>query len=266
MFSSEGMARPRRPLPVESSSAFPTISDRGLSSRASRARPCASWRLRVAASFDFRGLGHVEFKWDSRDGEFKFLEVNPRTSVCSLHPLACGANFPWLAYLESTGQPSSGTDLEYRAGVVWVIPEVRLLRMRRVRMPRQAPSWWPWARCYTQAVLSPARPPAGSVPVSEGDCPGHAPVHDGGESARLENARRGEAWRRPAIGPREFEATRAQRARFGTGSGRAGRALPMSVMLVVRLQHEWRSIRLGQVTFQHQPMFAKKKPGGVIGG
>lgn len=110
--------------------------------------------LRVAASFDFRGLGHVEFKWDSRDGEFKFLEVNPRTSVCSLHPLACGANFPWLAYLESTGQPSSGTDLEYRAGVVWVIPEVRLLRMRRVRMPRQAPSRWPWARCYTQAVLS----------------------------------------------------------------------------------------------------------------
>lgn len=110
--------------------------------------------LRVATSFGFRGLGHVEFKWDSRDGEFKFLEVNPRTSVSSLHPLACGTNFPWLAYLESTGRPPPGPPLEYQAGVVWVIPEVRLLRMRRVSMPREAPSRWPWARRYTQAVLS----------------------------------------------------------------------------------------------------------------
>jgi predicted ATP-grasp superfamily ATP-dependent carboligase len=114
--------------------------------------------LRVAASFAFRGLGHVEFKWDARDGEFKFLEVNPRTSVCSLHPLACGTNFPWLAYLDSTGQPPPAPAPAYPAGVVWVIPEVRLLRMRRVRMPRQAPSRWPWARRYTQAVLSPRDP------------------------------------------------------------------------------------------------------------
>ena len=110
--------------------------------------------LRVAATFGFRGLGHVEFKWDPRDSEFKFLEVNPRTSVCSLHPLVCGMNFPWLAYLESTGQPLPGSLPEYQVGLVWVIPEVRLLRMRRVGMPREAPSRWPWARRYTQAVLS----------------------------------------------------------------------------------------------------------------
>jgi predicted ATP-grasp superfamily ATP-dependent carboligase len=110
--------------------------------------------LRVAASFGFRGLGHVEFKWDARAGEFKFLEVNPRTSVCSLHPLACGINFPWLAYLESTGASPAEPASPYRTGVVWVIPELRLLRMRRVGMPRGAPNRWPWARRYTQAVLS----------------------------------------------------------------------------------------------------------------
>jgi predicted ATP-grasp superfamily ATP-dependent carboligase len=110
--------------------------------------------VRVAASFGFRGLGHVEFKRDARDGQLKFLEVNPRTSVSSLHPLACGINFPWLAYLESTGRPPPGPALEYEAGVVWVIPEVRVLRMRRLGMPREAPSRWPWARRYTQAVLS----------------------------------------------------------------------------------------------------------------
>ena len=110
--------------------------------------------LRVVDSFGFRGLGHVEFKWDSRDRGFKFLELNPRTSVSSLHPLACGTNFPWLAYLESAGLPLPGPSLEYKAGKVWVFPEVRLLRMGRVRMPQEAPSRWPWARCYTQAVLS----------------------------------------------------------------------------------------------------------------
>jgi predicted ATP-grasp superfamily ATP-dependent carboligase len=110
--------------------------------------------LRVVDTFGFRGLGHVEFKWDSRDCEFKFLELNPRTSVSSLHPLACGTNFPWLAYLESVGHPLPSPLREYKAGEVWVFPEVRVLRMRRVRMPRAAPSHWPWARCYTQAVLS----------------------------------------------------------------------------------------------------------------
>jgi len=110
--------------------------------------------LRVVDSFGFRGLGHVEFKWDSRDRGFKFLELNPRTSVSSLHPLACGTNFPWLAYLESAGLPLPGPSREYQAGKVWVFPEVRLLRMGRVRMPQEAPSRWPWARRYTQAVLS----------------------------------------------------------------------------------------------------------------
>jgi predicted ATP-grasp superfamily ATP-dependent carboligase len=114
--------------------------------------------LRVVDAFGFRGLGHVEFKWDSRDCEFKFLELNPRTSVSSLHPLACGTNFPWLAYLDSVGLPLPSPPLEYKAGEVWVFPEVRVLRMRRVRMPRAAPSRWPWARRYTQAVLSPRDP------------------------------------------------------------------------------------------------------------
>jgi predicted ATP-grasp superfamily ATP-dependent carboligase len=110
--------------------------------------------LQVVDRFGFRGLGHVEFKWDPRDREFKFLELNPRTSVSSLHPLGCGVNFPWLAYCESAGLPRPDPSPEYETGVLWVFPELRLFRMGRIRMPREASGPWPWARRHTQAVLS----------------------------------------------------------------------------------------------------------------
>src|SRR5262249_47735186 len=79
----------------------------------------------------------------ARDRQFKFLELNPRTSVCSLHPLACGTNFPWLAYLESVGGPLPMPLPDYRVGEVWVFPEVRALRMRRVRVPGRPPPGGP---------------------------------------------------------------------------------------------------------------------------
>lgn len=109
---------------------------------------------RVVETFGFSGLCNIELKWDERVGQFKFIELNPRTSNCSLLPLECGINFPWLAYLEATGVALIERQFDYELGKVWVVPEVRMLRMGRLLMPRSAPRRVPWATGYIQAVAS----------------------------------------------------------------------------------------------------------------
>jgi D-aspartate ligase len=113
---------------------------------------------RVLEAFEFRGLCHLEFKWDARDQQFKFIELNPRTSNCSLLPTECGINFPWLAYLDATGAQLPGRQFDYERGKIWVVPEVRIARMGRLVMPKAAPRRAPWARSYIQGVASIADP------------------------------------------------------------------------------------------------------------
>ena len=109
---------------------------------------------KVLETFGFTGLCNIEFKWDARDRRFKFIELNPKTSNCSLHPTECGINFPWLAYLDATGAPLAERQFDYELGKVWVVPEVRMFRMGRLGMPTSAPKWIPWARSYIQGVAS----------------------------------------------------------------------------------------------------------------
>lgn len=108
----------------------------------------------ILKAFGFAGLCHIEFKWDARDRQFKFIELNPRTSNCSIHPTECGINFPWLAYLDATGAPLGERQFDYERGKVWVAPEVRMFQMGRFFMPRAAPRRIPWARSYIQGVAS----------------------------------------------------------------------------------------------------------------
>ena len=109
---------------------------------------------RVLEAFEFSGLCNIEFKWDARDHQFKFIELNPRTSNCSLHPTQCGINIPWLAYSDAAGAPSVERQFDYELGKLWVVPEIRLLRLGRLAMPGSAPRRSPWARSYIQAVAS----------------------------------------------------------------------------------------------------------------
>ena len=109
---------------------------------------------KVLEAFEFRGLCHMEFKWDARDRQFKFIELNPRTSNCSHHPTECGINFPWLVYLDATGARLAEPQFDYELGKVWVVPEVRMFRMGKLGMPRSAPRRIPWARSYIQGVAS----------------------------------------------------------------------------------------------------------------
>jgi D-aspartate ligase len=69
-------------------------------------------------AIDYYGLVELEYKFDTRDGKYKLLDVNGRT--WGYHTLGAGAgvDFPYLLYADQFGesvQPGRG-----RAGVKWI--------------------------------------------------------------------------------------------------------------------------------------------------
>jgi D-aspartate ligase len=74
----------------------------------------------------FTGLGHIEFKYDERDGLLKIIECNPRTSAAQAVISRSGLDMPWLIYNYLVkGEFPAGTG--YREGVRrwWVLLDVR---------------------------------------------------------------------------------------------------------------------------------------------
>ena len=67
---------------------------------------------------DYYGLVEIEFKLDERDGQYKLLDVNPRTwGYHSLGPRA-GTDFPLLLFRDQLGE--SVEPVRAALGVKWV--------------------------------------------------------------------------------------------------------------------------------------------------
>jgi D-aspartate ligase len=58
--------------------------------------------LRLLRELRFTGIAQVEFKYDHRDGKFKFIEINPRLWQWHENAAVCGVDFPWIAYQHLT--------------------------------------------------------------------------------------------------------------------------------------------------------------------
>ena len=73
---------------------------------------------RFLRAIDYYGLVEVEFKRDPRDGQFKLLDVNPRT--WSYHTLGqrAGVDFPYLLFADQLGRPIR--PVRASAGIRWV--------------------------------------------------------------------------------------------------------------------------------------------------
>ncbi len=76
----------------------------------------------IAARF-LRGIGYtglveIEFKRDPRDGRYKMLDVNPRTWAWHSLSRRAGIDFPYLAWLQASGEPVP--PVRARAGAAWV--------------------------------------------------------------------------------------------------------------------------------------------------
>ncbi len=73
---------------------------------------------RFLSTINYYGLCEVEFIQDSRDGKFKFLEVNPR--IWGWHTIAvrAGVNLPYLVYLDMMGKELKIKS--FKTGIKWI--------------------------------------------------------------------------------------------------------------------------------------------------
>jgi predicted ATP-grasp superfamily ATP-dependent carboligase len=75
--------------------------------------------IRYLRSIGYRGIMDAEFKKDTRDKQFKLLEVNARSWWQNSFPTKCGQNIILKAYLDAIGQKIKPSE-EYAVGKKWV--------------------------------------------------------------------------------------------------------------------------------------------------
>ncbi len=75
--------------------------------------------LQLLEQVRYRGLGGIEFKRDSRDGQFKLIEFNTRFGMWDGLAARCGVDTPYIAYLDALRQPVT-PQLNYRDNVIWL--------------------------------------------------------------------------------------------------------------------------------------------------
>lgn len=98
---------------------------------------------RFLRAIEYYGLVEMEFKYDARDGQFKLLDVNPRTWGYHGIGARAGVDFPYLVFADQLGEEV--TRVEARAGITWV----RLttdLAVVAPQLARGSMSWREYAR------------------------------------------------------------------------------------------------------------------------
>jgi len=73
----------------------------------------------VLMHIGYHGVAEPEFKRDPRDGEFKLLEINARTTTENRLPAKCGVDIEYIAYLDTIGQPIEKQN-HPKENVIWV--------------------------------------------------------------------------------------------------------------------------------------------------
>jgi D-aspartate ligase len=112
--------------------------------------------LRFCQGTGIRGIGTVEFKRDPRDGEFKFIECNPRLTGSTELVRHAGIELPQIAYLRAIGRtppPVTG----YKTGVREWYPLSDLKALRHYRRAGEL-SVLDWLRSMRPLHLSRFRP------------------------------------------------------------------------------------------------------------
>lgn len=76
--------------------------------------------FRYLKSINYHGIFSAEFKKDQRDGVFKLLEINSRTSAWfNTLSAKCGVSLMLIAYLDAIGKDTKYSE-DYEAGVKWI--------------------------------------------------------------------------------------------------------------------------------------------------
>ena len=62
----------------------------------------------VGKRLGYAGIGDIDVKYDARDGQYKYLELNPRLGLCHYFGTRCGINLTLDAYRMACGETLSG--------------------------------------------------------------------------------------------------------------------------------------------------------------
>ena len=73
---------------------------------------------RLLATIKYSGLVELEYKFDSRDGKYKLLDINPRLWTWSPLGARAGVDFPYLLWQMMVGEPVQ--ECNARSGVRWM--------------------------------------------------------------------------------------------------------------------------------------------------
>ncbi len=79
---------------------------------------------RFLKAINFHGIVEIEFKRDSRDGQYKLLDVNARAWGFHILGAACGVDFPYLLYADRLGLPIEPTHAKSGAGWMRLLTDV----------------------------------------------------------------------------------------------------------------------------------------------
>lgn len=112
----------------------------------------------LLGAMQYRGFVNAEFKKDSRDGQLRLIEINPRTSMANQIGAAAGIDFPWLGYRYLTsGARHNEHGAEFKRDVQYVdeILDLRaFLALRHEGRPTTAARLGSHARTRAFAVWS----------------------------------------------------------------------------------------------------------------
>jgi predicted ATP-grasp superfamily ATP-dependent carboligase len=88
----------------------------------------------IIKGMGFYGLSNTEFKYDSKDGKYKLMEINPRSGKSIYYTTMCGVNQPYLAYSEAIGEKIEFQEpLEGDYGKEWIVlPEYFLCKLKDI--------------------------------------------------------------------------------------------------------------------------------------
>lgn len=138
---------------IQSPPDFGTI----ISGRIVRVTEVIELSTRMIKGLGFYGLSNTEFKYDTRDGRFKLMEINPRSGKSIYYTTQSGVNQPYLAYCEATGRRiTTPSPLEGTYGGEWIVyPDYLIQRIiRRNHENRQVSKKSRKGRIYAVSSMS----------------------------------------------------------------------------------------------------------------
>jgi predicted ATP-grasp superfamily ATP-dependent carboligase len=95
---------------------------------------------KLFTSIGYHGVGSAEFKFDEMDGELKLIEINPRYWQQNYLADFCGMNFPFIDYLESTGQNPPSIK-SFALGIKWLNLSLDLDSLAAYRKRNELTIW-----------------------------------------------------------------------------------------------------------------------------